>query len=216
MIDKTEKYFTSYFNSLIGLLFTPKSAFIEIFRDRSNYMPKALVFAGMSAILSLGLLLISGHPRVLNINNNWEIFLKDSFVIPLQIVIIVPILSGILHTLAKCFKGHGRIQDSVVIILYSYILAPYATVLLIAFLVVEKILGYPVNLLPPSDPVLRAIEYICQAALLAYGSYILARGTQVAYMVIFRRAALIILSMAVITFLLGFILTLLINKLFFN
>ena len=214
MIVKLEKYFETYFNTLIELLFTPKSAFLKVFKNRSNYILNALVFASVSIILSLGLILISSHSWILDININLVNFIKNTSLIPLQIVIIVPILSGFLHILAKCFKGQGRIQDSVVLILYSYVLAPYAAVLLIILLVIEKILGYPLNLNPPSDPVLRIIELICVAALLTYGSYILVRGVQVAYKVILGRAVLMILSLAIITVSFGYILIFLVYKLF--
>jgi len=214
MIEKIEKYFEEYFKRLIELLYSPRLAFTNIFKDKSIYISRALVFASVSILLSLGLLLVSSHSYILNIDINWVNLIKNTSVIPLQLAIIVPILSIFLHTVAKCFKGKGRIQDSAVLILYSYVLAPYATVLLIIFLTIEKILGYPVNLNPPVNPTLRIIEYICEAALLIYGSYIFCRGVQIGYKVTIRRAFMTVFTLALITVLIGYLLTVLAYKFF--
>ena len=212
--DELSKHFSNYFNRLIELLFTPKIAFTSIFESKSDNISSAIIFACVSIVMSYGLLLIASNPLILDIKIGWDTFIKQASIIPLQIALLVPFLSAILHFFAKLFQGRGNIKDSVVLVLYSYVLAPYATALLVVFLIIEKLLGYPISLAPPTDPVLRTIEYFFEIIILLYGCHILARGVEICHKVMFIRAVFIISSLAIVTVVSGYGLTVLTLKFF--
>ncbi|MCK5062216.1 YIP1 family protein [Candidatus Parcubacteria bacterium] len=206
-IDELPKSFYKYFNRLIELLFTPKAAFTIIFDLKSAKISSALIFAFVSILLSYGLLLIASSPLILDIEIKWAFLFKQATLIPIQIVVFVPILSAILHIFVKFFKGQGKIKGSVVLVLYSYALAPYAAFFLVVFLIIEKLLGYPISLFPPKDLGLRTTEFFIEIVILFYGCYMLARGVEVCHKVNFVRAVFIILSLAIIAVLSGYGLT---------
>jgi hypothetical protein len=180
------KNIVTYFGDLVDLLYGPKAAFRKIFSKARKQPRDGLVFAFVSAILAMGLLVLAA--ALAEIGIDFDKLLLKIVVVALQVCLFVPITGGLIHLATKSFRGKGTIKDSMVLALYSYALAPYAMALFLVLLFVERNLGYPISLAPPDDPMLAMIERVITTLLLIYGGLMLARGIEVAHKMTYGRS----------------------------
>ena len=187
--------FVSYFSNLLKILFLPKIAYVGLFDNRRHSLQKAIGFAFMSIMISFSIIVLSDNILNLNIGLKWDSMAKYIAIIPILFILVIP-LSGLILLIVKLFHGEGTINDSAALIFYSYSLSPYAAFILMLFLYVEKLKGYPLSLKPPADPTLAYIELGVEVVVLIYGAYIFARGIEVGHKLKFSSACVVTLLLS--------------------
>lgn len=197
-------------------MFSPKSAYMELFDNRKTCLTKSISFAFVSVMLSFSILILADNFLRLGIGLEIKSIAQYMALIPIQFVIVVPIFAGLLMIISRIFHGKGSLKDSASLIFYSFFLSPYATFVLVLFLFVENMMGFPLSINPPPNKLVAFTELIIESMILMYGFYIFARGVEVGHKVNFIAAFKITTTLAVLTILFGYSMSLVLNDINFS
>lgn len=201
-------FVSDYLIILIKNIYYPHNTFKEIFSNEEDKLTKAITFLIVNIIVSF-IILFAGIKfnliKIANIESLDFIASIFQFLIPstLLIIVIIPVLGGYLHLFCKLFKGNGNVFSSIIVFMYSYFLAPYATLLYITFRCCENFIEQKVLLdrFPPA--IFIKIEIIIEFLLILFGLYVLSKGVQFGHEIEFKKACYITTLFSITTAILG-------------
>ena len=122
-LENISKGFLTYFVTLLGLLFAPKKTYQGLFGRSPADLGAAILFAGISILLSLTIFSLAAQLFVPNSGFDWPSLLKNLIIVPLQLVIVMPILAATISLFAKLLRLKGSLFRSVVLACYSFALS---------------------------------------------------------------------------------------------
>lgn len=198
-----KELFHTYLVTLTGILYHPYDTFTILFNKQHPFRA-ALLFAMTSIIISSGMLLSAAMLKIIPADVDANSLIKRIALCSAQVIVIVPIIGGYLHIFCKPLGGRGTIYVSLMIIMYSYVLAPYGILLYIVFLFIESLLGKPNLFGLANNPILAKIELFSESILGLFALYLFSRSVQVGHQMRYRRAFCATLLFAFATIFIGF------------
>ena len=102
--------FIEYLQQLFGILFNTKNEFLTIYDNRGKNFPKAVKFSIFSLLMSISFVFLLKAIGLFSYKEETDVFLKSFAIIPLQLLIIVPLITIFLHVPLFVLGGKGKIK----------------------------------------------------------------------------------------------------------